>query len=134
MYKKLLFGAALFCGFSTFANAHNLVDIDGTYMCSVNDTVAKNTHATGRFTLAAQGNIYAVTQLNTDGTQSVPNEYHIFGMRSGNVLSLVYQNVKDANVFGLEQMKISKDGKTLMGTFIYWNQFATKNMEVCKRV
>lgn len=134
MYKKLLFGAALFCGLTSAVNAQSMMDLDGTYMCSVNDIVAKNTHATGRFSIKQTDNIYAVTQLNADGTQPVPNEYHIFGMRSGNVLSLVYQNVKDANLFGLEQMKISKDGKTLTGTFIYWNQFKQKNSEVCKRV
>jgi hypothetical protein len=133
MYKKLVFGAALLCGVSSAAQA--MVSIDGTYSCSVTDlTLAQSSHATGRFAIKKNGEIYAISQLNADGTQPVPNEYNIFGIRSENILSLAYQKVNDAKIFGVEQFKISKDGKTLHGTFVYFNQLDKKNSEVCKRV
>ena len=136
MYKKIILGAALFCAISTvgIAQANAPVSIDGSYSCSITDLTQSKTPSTGKFALKANGDIYSIIQLNNDGNPAAVNEYHIFGMRSGDVLSLTYQNVKDAKEFGLEVMKISKDGKTLHGSFIYWDQFKKLNYEVCKRI
>ena len=134
MYKKVLLTIALFSSITCATAAQNLVSIDGSYDCLVNDlTVSANHHETGKFALKQNGNTYTVTQLN-DNVQPTTNDYNIIALRSGNVLSMAYQNIKDPKIFGSEIMRISKDGRTLYGTFIYWNQSDKVNTEICKRI
>jgi hypothetical protein len=134
MYKKIVLGAALFCGLLSTANAKDLVAIDGTYTCVVTDfTKVKNIHASGSFALKQNGSVYTITQLD-DNQKPIANDYNIFGMRAENVLSLAYQNIKNPKIFGLEQFTISDNGQTLHGTFVYWDHFNKENLEVCKRI
>ena len=136
MQKKQTLIIGLFCalGFVSIAQAASLKNIDGIYTCSVTDkTLVPSVHTTGKFSLKNTGNVYSVEQLDVNTNQPVANENHIFGLRAGNVLSLAFQNIKDPTQFGSEIMRISQDGKTLQGTFIYWGKFDKKNVEVCKR-
>lgn len=134
MCKKILLSVALLGTITCATAAQNLVSIDGNYDCLVNDlTVSATHHETGKFALKQNGTTYAVTQLNNN-IQPTTSEYNIIALRSGNVLSMAYQNIQNPKIFGSEIMRISKDGKTLYGTFIYWNQSDKVNTEICKRI
>jgi hypothetical protein len=130
--KKIVI-ATLALTLSTAVFANKLPNIDGMYTCSVNDAAMANHHTSGKFSLYKTGNVYHVTQLNAEN-QPITNEYQIFAIRSGNVLSFAYQNIKDPKIFGTEIMHISKDGKKLRGTFAYSNHLDKENSEVCKRI
>ena len=126
MYKKIVMGSLLLSCLtaSTFANifSHSEASIDGSYACSAIDlTLTDNHHVTGKFALQKDGNVYIVTQLN-DANEPTNSEYNTIAIRSGNVLSIAYQNIVNPKIFGIENMLISRDGNTLHGTFIYSNR------------
>ena len=131
MRKCLVLGLVLGVCFNTALFAKPPVDIEGNYQCKGNDPTLTPADYTGKMKVTKEGAAYILNEVDLSSGSFF---YKQVALRQGNVLSMAYQRSDVPATFGVESIIISHDGKTLTGTFTYFDQHAQVGHEVCTRI
>jgi hypothetical protein len=121
-----------FLGLLSTTFAADALDITGTYQCTGNDPTFTPSAYTQKMIINHQGEAYPIVEEDSAGTVT---PYKQFGVLTGNILSIAWLSTKpNTNDFGVQVYKVSKNGKTLTGPFIYWDKFNMVGTETCQKV
>jgi hypothetical protein len=131
MRKCLVLSLILGVCFSTALFAKSLVDIEGTYQCKGNDPTLTPADYTAKMKIVKQGAAYILNEVDLSNGSFF---YKQVALRQGNVLSMAYQQSNMPAIFGVQSTVISHDGKTLTGTFTYFDQHTEVGHEICTRI
>lgn len=131
MRKSLLLSLVLGIFWGGALVAKPLVDIEGSYQCKGTDPTLTPTEYTAKMKVVKDGAAYILNQVDLSNGSYF---YKQVALRHGNVMSMAYQRSDVPTTFGTELITISHDGKTLTGTFIYFNKHEKAGHEVCTRI
>jgi hypothetical protein len=129
---KCLLPIIILTGVMSNVFAWGTSDITGTYNCTGNDPTSTPSEFSGKITILKQGSSYSIQEIDPEATAPALT-YQEVGILNGNILSIAFQQAQ-TNSFGIQAYKISHNGKTLTGPFVYWGKFEEKGTETCEKI
>ena len=133
MRNCLLFTLILGLTCSTTLFAQAPVSIVGDYVCRGNDPTLSPSAYVGNIIIKKNGSVYTLNENEPSVDGSAAYFYYQVALRHDNILAMAFQQSTNPKIFGTEIMTISKDGKTLHGTFTYFDIPNKIGKEVCTR-